>query len=106
MSKLVRVKGKGQISLKPDIIHLDIKSEGVYPEYDISIEKSARKTMELRETIKSSGLNPDDLKTKYFKIDTKYESYRDKNDDYKKRFVGYSFRHDTYIKFPNDNKIQ
>lgn len=55
--------------------------------------------------MKNAGLDPKNLKTTYFSIDSEYESYRDKNDDYKEKFVGYEYEHRTYIEFENDNKI-
>lgn len=57
----------------------------------------------LRESLEKSGLPGKKLKTKQFSIQSEYESYRDKNDDYKRRFVGYKFEHRTEIQFPNDN---
>ena len=105
MERTIRVKGKGKISVKPDIIKITIKAEGLRWNYDETIEQSTQDTRILRDALKNAGLDPKDLKTTYFSIDSKYESYRDKNDDYKDRFVGYKYEHRTYIKFENDNKI-
>lgn len=104
MNRRIRVTGKGKISVKPDTICLDITAKGVYPDYDQAVEESAKQTATLRKAIQMSGLNPEDLKTSSFHIDAEYESYRDKNDNYKKRFVGYAYHHQTTIKFPLDNK--
>ncbi|MDU5223772.1 MAG: SIMPL domain-containing protein [Finegoldia magna] len=105
MERTIRVKGKGKISVKPDTIKITIKAEGVRWNYDETIEQSTQDTRILRDALKNAGLDPKDLKTTYFSIDSKYESYRDKNDDYKEKFVGYKYEHRTYIKFENDNKI-
>lgn len=104
MEKIIRVTGKGKISVKPDMICLDITARGTYPDYEEAIRKSADHTKLLRRTIEKSGLPGQDLKTKDFSVQSEYESYRDYNDNYKKRFLGYSFYHRTEISFPNDNK--
>ena len=105
MERTIRVKGKGKISVKPDTIKITIKAEGLCWNYDETIEQSTQDTRILRDALKNAGLDPKDLKTTYFSIDSKYESYHDKNNDYKDRFVGYEYEHRTYIKFKNDNKI-
>ena len=105
MERTIRVKGKGKISVKPDTIKIAIKAEGLCWNYDETIEQSTKDTRILRDALKNAGLDPKNLKTTYFSIDSEYESYRDKNDDYKEKFVGYEYEHRTYIKFENDNKI-
>lgn len=104
MERNIRVSGKGKLSVKPDTICLAIEAEGVFPDYEKTIKESADQTKVLRESLEKSGLSGKELKTKHFSIQSEYESYRDKNDDYKRRFVGYKFEHHTEIKFPNDNE--
>ncbi|WP_308552973.1 SIMPL domain-containing protein [uncultured Peptoniphilus sp.] len=103
--RTIRVTGRGSVSVKPDTTCLKITFEGVYKDYEETVKQSAEKTKILREAIEKSGLHGEDLKTKDFSIESVYESYRDYNDDYKRRFVGYKFHHRTEIQFPNDNKI-
>lgn len=104
MERTIRVKGKGKISVKPDTIRLNIEAEGTYKEYILSVKKSTEHTNLLRDTISKAGLDPQNLKTVHFGIDTDYESYRDKNGDYQSRFIGYTYKHNLYIQFPNDNE--
>lgn len=103
--RTIRVTGKGSVSVKPEITCLKITFEGVYKDYEETVRQSAEKTKLLREAIEKSGLPGEDLKTKDFSIDSEYESYRDHNDDYRRRFIGYKFYHRTEIQFPNDNKL-
>lgn len=103
MDKNIRVTGKGKLSVKPDTICLAIEAEDGYLDYEKTIEESAKQTKLLRESLEKSGLSGKDLKTKHFSIQAAYESYRDENDDYKSRFIGYKFKHHTEIRFPNDN---
>lgn len=104
MGRTIKVTGKGSLSVKPDTICLAIEAEGVYSEYEKAIQESADQTKVLKESLEKSGLSGKDLKTKHFSIQSEYESYRDKNDDYQRRFIGYKFTHHTEIKFPNDNR--
>ncbi len=103
--RTIRVTGKGSVSVKPDTTSLRISFEGLYKDYEETVRKSSEKTKVLREAIEKSGLPGEDLKTKDFSIDSEYESYRDHNDDYRRRFIGYKFHHRTEIQFPNDNKL-
>lgn len=105
MERTIRVKGKGKISVKPDTIKITIKAEGLRWNYDETIEQSTYDTKMLRDALEKAGIDPKNLKTTHFSIDSKYERYRDRNDDYKDRFVGYKYEHRTYIEFDNDNKI-
>lgn len=104
MKRNIRVSGKGKLSVRPDTICLAIEAEGVFPDYEKTIKESADQTKVLRKSLEKSGLSGKELKTKHFSIQSEYESYRDKNDNYKRRFVGYKFEHHTEIKFPNDNE--
>ena len=103
MQRTIRVKGKGKISVKPDMIKLDIIANEVCKEYDEVIEKSTLCIKKLKETVERAGLSGKELKTVKFDVDSKYESYRDKNDNYKSRLVGFQYTQNLYIQFPNDN---
>lgn len=103
MERTIRVKGKGKISVKPDMIRLDITANEVCKEYDEVIEKSALCIKKIKETVKRAGLSGKEIKTVKFDVDSKYESYRDKNGNYKSRLVGFQYTQNLYIKFPNDN---
>lgn len=103
--RTIRVTGKGSVSVKPDTTSLKITFEGLYKDYEETVRKSSEKTKVLREAVEKSGLPGENLKTKDFSIQSEYESYRDYNNDYQQRFVGYKFHHRTEIKFPNDNKM-
>ena len=104
MGRTIRVTGKGNLSVKPDTMCLAIEASGVYSDYAKTIKKSAHQTKLLRKALEKSGLSGTDLKTTHFSIHSEYERYLDENDNYKSRFVGYKFEHETEIKFPNDNQ--
>ena len=104
MERVIRVTGRGKISVKPDTIRLRIDASKVCKEYSDAVKESAGDTKVLRETMEKAGLDPTELKTVNFNIDSEYESYRDKHNDYQRRFAGYRYRHNLYIQFPNDNE--
>ena len=105
MDRILKVTGKGKISVKPDTIRLNFRAEGVYPEYAEAVAKSAEETSLIREAVADAGLDPKDLKTVSFGVDTKYESYCDKNNNWKQKFVGYEYQHAMFIRFDSDNAL-
>lgn len=105
MEKTIRVTGKGKISVKPDQIRLRINIEGTYKDYEESLVKSSEATEELKNLIEKLGFERKDLKTVFFNIDTEYDSYQDKDRNWKKRFTGYKFTHRMKLEFASDNKL-
>lgn len=104
MERTIRVTGKGKISVKPDTISLIIDANGVFDDYETAVKKSAEETAELRMAVESAGLAPGDLKTSSFDINTEYESFHDRDGNFRRRFVGYKYQHSCSINFPKDNE--
>jgi len=97
------VKGIGKTTVTPDIIILNINFEALEIDYDKSMERGAEMLNSLREAVISAGHDGKELKTTNFNINTKYESYRVK-DDYKQRFIGYRCSHGLRLEFDIDMK--
>lgn len=104
MERKIKVTGRGKICVKPDLIKVNIEFSNIFKKYDDCISESSNSIKELRKIIETSSLNPKDLKTIEFSVDSEYERYYDV-DVYKKRFIGYKYMHKLYIKFPNDNEL-
>lgn len=104
MERTIRVTGKGKISVKPDTIRLRLSVEGIYPEYDETLRKSAEVVELLKDLVEQLGYERKELKTLYFNIDTEYESYQEKDKSRKRRFQGYKYVHRMKIEFPADNQ--
>ena len=104
MERMIKVTGKGKLAVRPDTIQLNIRAEGVCPEYPEAVTKSAEHTAAIRSAIEKAGLDPKELKTANFSVDSKYEGYSDERGNWKQRFVGYEYQHALYIKFDNDNE--
>ena len=100
--RTIRVTGKGQVRLRPDMTRITLSLEGVCPDYGETLHRSAESAEELRELLSAFGFQRSDLKTLSFDVDTEYESYED-NGRYQQRFVGYRFRHAMKVEFPSDN---
>lgn len=105
MEKTIRVTGKGKLSVKPDSIRLNLKLVGVKETYENTLKLSTEEVEILKNCIESIGFKRTDLKTLSFHVDTKYESFRDQNNDWKQRFEGYEFQHNMKIDFDSDNKL-
>lgn len=105
MERTIRVTGKGKISVKPDMIRLLLDLEDMYEEYERTLRQSAKQVEILKDCFETLGFRRSDLKTLSFNIDTENESYKDKLGNWKRKFVGYKFRHAMKIEFEADNKL-
>ena len=100
--RTIRVTGKGQIRVKPDMTRITMSLEGLYPEYGETLRHSSEDTERLKDVLAPFGFSRSDLKTLNFNVDTEYESYKE-HDTYKQRFVGYRFHHLMKVEFGSDN---
>ena len=100
--RTIKVTGKGNLKVKPDMTRVTMTLEGVYPEYEETLQKSAQDTECLKEVLGKLGFAKSDLKTLSFNVDTKQENYRDKHNEWKQRFVGYEFHHIMKLEFDSD----
>ncbi|MCR4850954.1 MAG: SIMPL domain-containing protein [Lachnospiraceae bacterium] len=105
MERTIRVTGKGKISVTPDRIRLLIKQTNVLNTYENAIKDSSESKGFLNEAFCKLGFKKEDLKTTYFNIDTKYERYRDKHDNWREKFLGYEYVHRMKIEFEKDNEL-
>ncbi len=105
MERTIKILGKGKIAVKPDMIRFNIVSTGLCKEYEDTVKKSTEDIRILKESIEKAGLDSKSLKTVHFDINSEYENYSDKDNNYKRRFIGYKYTHNLYIQFPNDNEL-
>ena len=100
--RTIRVTGKGQIRLKPDMTRITITLEGTYPEYSEALRHSSKETEAVKDLLTMHDFERSDLKTLDFSVDTEFESYKE-HGTYKQRFVGYKYHHLMKIEFDSDN---
>ena len=101
--RTIRVTGKGQLSLAPDLTRITMTLEGLCPEYSETLRRSSEDTEALRELLNRFGFARSDLKTLNFSVDAEYESIQERG-SYKQRFVGYRFHHSMKVEFDSDNQ--
>ncbi|WP_214693782.1 MULTISPECIES: SIMPL domain-containing protein [unclassified Exiguobacterium] len=102
MERTITVKGTGNVSSRPDliVIHMDLVTKA--PRYEETMTDAANAVAQLQKAIVRAGFEKKDLKTSDFSIDTEYERYQDKHNNYRSRFVGYVCKQKTRLEFPLD----
>lgn len=55
MDKTMKITGKGKVSVKPDIIRLNMTMEESYKEYEVTLRQSSETTKILKELFVSLG---------------------------------------------------
>lgn len=103
MERIIRVTGKGMLSVTPDTTRLILSLEGTEYEYNDALRLSSEKTDCLKRTLEAFGFTRQDLKTTSFGVDAVYESYQANDHSWKNRFEGYKFSHRLKVEFPSDN---
>ena len=102
--RTIRVTGKGQIKVRPDMTQITMSLEGLYKDYNETLRLSSQDTETLTDILSGFGFERSDLKTLNFSVDTEYESYKDRDGSYKQRFTGYRYRHMLKVEFDSDNE--
>ena len=105
MERTIKVTGKGKISVKPDTIRLTITQTALHHVYEDAIKDSADKKEFLNNELKGLGFEKSELKTLHYNVDSEYESYQDKNNNWKRRFSGYKYTHRMKLEFASDNAL-
>ena len=100
--RTIRVTGKGNLKVKPDMTRITISLEGTFPEYGEALRRSAEDTEKMKDLLTGFGFGRTDLKTLNFNVETEYESYKE-HGAYKQRFVGYKYHHLMKVEFESDN---
>lgn len=102
--RTIRVTGKGQIKVRPDMTQITMSLEGLYKDYNETLRLSSQDTETLKDILSGFGFERSDLKTLNFSVDTEYESYKERDGSYKQRFTGYRYRHMLKVEFDSDNE--
>ena len=89
--KTIRVTGKGQIKVHPDMTRIVITLKDRYKEYSEALRHSAEDTESLRDILSGLGFERSALKTLRFDVEAKYE-YKDEK-RYKRYLDGYEYEH-------------
>ena len=105
MKKIIRVTGKGQISVPPDRIRLLFELEECKDTYREAIKASKESVDELRKIFEKLGFDVKELKTTNFEINSVFETEKVKKDEYKQVFKGYKYSNVLKIEFDLDHDL-
>lgn len=105
MNRLITVRGTGNVSIPPDLVVLRMGLKSHRYEYDDTMKYATELTNTLISVIESIGFSKSDLKTSNFDINTSYERYRDKDNNYKSRFDGYICNQEVTLEFDLDTAL-
>ena len=104
MMRSITVKGVGTVSAKPDYIALFITIEAVSLDYDQAMAESAEQIEKLQTAAAKVGYQKSDIKTSSFRVDTRYDSIKDRQGNYKREFSGYACVYQLKLSFDFDSK--
>lgn len=104
MTRTIVVKGVGKAALPADTIQINIDLINLDLDYEKAMEKAGKSLNMLRDSLKSEAFEKEDIKTRSFNVDAKYESRQDSQGNYKRFFVGYEVINSMTIEFPEDSK--
>lgn len=105
MERTIRVTGKGNISLSPDKVRILITQSSVEQTYEMAVKASADVKNILTEALGTLGFKKEDLKTLYFNVDSETEGYQAKDKSWKRRLIGYRYKHRMKIEFPKESDL-
>ena len=105
MDRTIRVTGTGQLAVQPDTIQLLLTLTGLHEDYGEAVGHSAEAVDRLKEALAKAGFEQEDLKTSYFSVNSKYESFQDTEGVYKQRFTGFEYDHRLKLEIPRDNEL-
>ena len=76
--RVLKVQGKGQVSVEPDMVTLSFDVENTDCDYAECLQGLNRRTEDLRRNMKASGLLNAKLKTSSYniRVETKYDNKR------------------------------
>ncbi|MBR5684391.1 MAG: SIMPL domain-containing protein [Ruminococcus sp.] len=100
----VIVKGSGSVSVKPDLIRLELDMQTRSSDCGEAMDKAENGLAELIGILETEGFEREDLKTSDFNVHTEYESVPDENNIYHSVFKGYCCDHSMKIEFSLDTR--
>ena len=105
MEKLLKVTGKGNIKVVPDLTVVSVTLSKTENTYKNALESSNKESKILKELLNEVGINEKDVKTKMFSVEPHYAYYKDKYNESKSKVDGYTFQNRVDFRFDIDNKL-
>lgn len=104
MPRTITVKGIGRATAKPDTVVLPMSLDSCAMEYDRTMEIAAENINDITGALVGAGFEKDSLKTTDFKVRMDYESVKDRNGNYHRKFNGYVVSHSLKVEFDFDTQ--
>lgn len=101
-TRVITVKGSASLRVKPDQLLISMRLEDQAAGYQETMDAATHSLERMREAVISAGFTATDLKTSDFNVRANYESYRDENQNYKNRFIGYLCEQQLNLRFDLD----
>lgn len=101
--RTIRITGKGQLKLRPDVTVITLYLTGLCPDYSKAMKKSSEDTESLKKALAPLGFDPKDIKTEKFYFEAAYESHYE-GDKQIKDFLGYKYTHILKLEFDSDKR--
>lgn len=102
--RTLTVRGTGKLSVKPDLIVINVNLIKKDKDYSAAMEQSAKLQDALRSALEGLGFKREALTTSSFNVNTEYESVRDERGQYRQVFAGYVCMHRMRLEFAYDTK--
>lgn len=102
MERRITVKGTGQVSIKPDLVVLELRLDSLDMNYETAMDLATRSVTEINDLLATVGFKKEELKTTNFNVNTQYRSEQDKQGQYIQIFEGYLVHHDLKLEFDFD----
>ena len=97
MTRTITVRGVGKATAKADFVTINMSMKTSDMEYDTAMDMAAEKIDGLSRALKHAGFGADDLKTTKFRVDTAYDTIKDRDGNYKRIFEGFVVHHDVRL---------
>ncbi len=99
MERRITVKGTGKVSVKPDLIVLELGVDSLDMDYEKAMELAARSVENLNEVLAKADFVREELKTADFNVTAQYRSEPDTRGNYHQVFEGYAVHHGLKLEF-------
>lgn len=105
MQPSIQVTGVGKVIARPNLIVMNFEIITKDQDYDSTLEEAAVKQEQLRSAIMQAGVDPKDLKTIDFSINTNYIHEIDRTGNSHRIFDGYISNHKLVLELYFDMKL-
>lgn len=102
--RVIRVKGKGRVSVPPDCIQLSLSLNVLNRDYAEAMRLAGQYLEDIRQALKGEGLHREHIRTTNFSVSTSYERKQDRYLNSQEVFVGYRIANELKIEIEQDSR--